>query len=257
MPPGGRSLPTNFESNGRVIPCKRENYESDKSLRQFRPPQTLWVLVGDLIVLAERRANRSRHPGGGRTRFYFDLGCPFSYLAAERIERVLGEVQWVPAAGLQPRADTRTELAGFRAHAETCAVALRLPLVWPDRLPSAISGASRAAAYAAEIGAGARFALAASRLAFCGGFDLDDPETLAEAAAAAGIPLRACLAAAGDPSRDAQLLARAQGLTNRGVRRLPAIRAGRRIFHGDRLLAEAAAMLRSQATYVRPLAPAG
>ena len=72
-------------------------------------------------------------------------------------------------------------------------MALRLPLVWPDRLPRRARGRSRAAAYAAEIGAGARFALAASRLAFCGGFDLDDPETLAEAAAAAGIPLRACL----------------------------------------------------------------
>jgi 2-hydroxychromene-2-carboxylate isomerase len=186
------------------------------------------------------------------TRFYFDLGCPFSYLAAERIERVLGEVQWVPAAGIGER-----DAAAVRAHAETCAVALRLPLVWPDRLAPAISGASRAAVYAAEIGAGARFALATSRLAFCGGFDLDDPETLAEAAAAAGIPLRACLAAAGDASRDAQLLAAGQGLTNRGVHRLPAIRVGRRIFQGDRLLAEAAALLRSQATYARPLAPAG
>ncbi len=193
----------------------------------------------------------------GGTRFYFDLGCPFSYLAAERVERVLGEAQWIPAAGLQPRADTPGDVAGFRAHAETSAVALRLPLVWPDRLPPVVSSASRAAAYAAEIGAGARFALAASRLAFCGGFDLDDPETLAEAAAAAGIPLRACLAAAGDCGRDAQLLATARSLANRGVRRLPAIRVGRRFFQGDRLLAEATALLRSQATYARPLAPAG
>ncbi len=208
--------------------------------------------MGELIVLAERRANRSRHSGATGRRFYFDLGCPFSYLAAERIERVLGEVQWIPAAAIGQR-----DAAAVRAHAETCAVALRLPLVWPDRLAPAISGASRAAAYAAEIGAGSRFALAASRLAFCGGFDLDDPETLAEAAAAAGIPLRACLAAAGDPSRDAQLLAAANDLANRGVRRLPAIRIGRRILQGDQLLAEAAALLRSQTTYVRPLAPAG
>ena len=37
----------------------------------------------------------------------------------------------------------------------------------------------------AEGGRGAGFVLAASRLAFCGGFDLEDPEILAEAAAAA------------------------------------------------------------------------
>ena len=60
----------------------------------------------------------------------------------------------------------------------------------------------RAAAYAAEQGRGRDFVLAAGRLAFCGGFDLDDPEILAEAAAAAGIPLEDCFHAAGDPRRD-------------------------------------------------------
>ncbi len=48
-------------------------------------------------------------------------------------------------------------------------------------------------AYASTIGCGAQFALAAMRLAFCGGFDLEDPEILAEAAAAAGIPLAGLL----------------------------------------------------------------
>ena len=60
----------------------------------------------------------------------------------------------------------------------------------------------RAAAYAAEQGRGGEFVLAAGRLAFAGGFDLDDPEILAEAAAAAGIPLEDCLHAAGDFARD-------------------------------------------------------
>ena len=40
----------------------------------------------------------------------------------------------------------------------------------------------RAAHYASQQGRGAAFVLAAGRLAFCGGFDLDDPELLAEAA---------------------------------------------------------------------------
>ena len=37
------------------------------------------------------------------------------------------------------------QLAAVRAHAETRAVALRLPLVWPDRLGADVSGALRAA----------------------------------------------------------------------------------------------------------------
>ena len=56
----------------------------------------------------------------------------------------------------------------------------------------------RVAAYAAEHDRGAAFTLAACRLAFCGGFDLEDPEVLAEAAAAAGLGLEESLRAAGD-----------------------------------------------------------
>ena len=44
----------------------------------------------------------------------------------------------------------------------------------------------------------AAFVLAATRLAFCGGFDLEDPEILAEAAAAAGIVLDDYLQASRD-----------------------------------------------------------
>lgn len=210
--------------------------------------------MGQLIDLAERRADRSR-PRRNDTRpaFFFDLACPFSYLAAERVERVLGDVDWVPVAlGPGPQL-THQELVAIRADAETCAVALRLPLVWPETFPSAAPRALRAASYAAERGAGARFALAASRLAFCGGFDLEDPEILAEAAAAAGIGLRDCLAAAGDAERDRALGATASGLQVRGVRTPPAIRLGASLFAGEGALAAATAMLRSHEVTGRPL----
>ena len=105
----------------------------------------------------------------------------------------------------------------------------------------------RAASYAAENGAGASFALAATRLAFCGGFDLEDPEILAVAAAAAGIPLEGCLLAARDPARDRPLWATARGLHARGVRALPALRLGRRFIEGDRILVEGAALLGARA----------
>jgi 2-hydroxychromene-2-carboxylate isomerase len=202
--------------------------------------------MGELIFFAERRADRSRGTGSVRPAFFFDLGCPFSYLMTERIERVLGEVEWIPTAGSVLRDDAEwSGSAAVRAHAETCAVALRLPLVWPDHFPGETPAALRAATYAAEIGAGGRFALAASRLAFCGGFDLEDPEILAEAAAAASIGLRDCLAAAGDLTRDGGLHATARGLLLKGVRRLPAIRIGDHWFDGDGALASAQAYLRS------------
>jgi 2-hydroxychromene-2-carboxylate isomerase len=215
--------------------------------------------MGELIVLAERLADRSRPAGlAGRPAFFFSLACPFSYLAAERVERVLGEVDWIPAARLeQSCAVAGVSLPQFCHEAERRAAELRLPLVWPDGFPEATPSALRAAAYAIELGAGARFVLAASRLAFCGGFDLEDPEILAEAAAAAGIPLEPCLAAARDRGRDAALEATGRGLATRGVGELPAVRVGRRWLSGERAVTEAAALVQALAAEGRPLAPAG
>ena len=56
----------------------------------------------------------------------------------------------------------------------------------------------RVAVLAAERGRGAAYVLAATRLAFCGGFDLDDPEILAEAATASGLTYEECMLAADD-----------------------------------------------------------
>jgi 2-hydroxychromene-2-carboxylate isomerase len=187
--------------------------------------------------------------------FFFDVSCPLSYLTAERIERKLGEVEWVPVdgaslrtgvAGLQAPAEAvhlETEVYGLRVRADSCAKALRLPLVWPDRFPEAARCAQRASTFACEIGAGAAFALAASRLAFCGGFDLEDPETLAEAAAAAGVPLEECLSAAGETWRDEELEANADLLRSRGISELPAIRIGHQWFEGEAGLLAAGAMI--------------
>jgi 2-hydroxychromene-2-carboxylate isomerase len=211
--------------------------------------------MGDLIVLKDRRKDLSRPTRSSRTAFFFDLACPFSYLAMERVERVLGEVDWVPTA--PPPFVGGRDQAELRAEAECRAAVLRLPLVWPDRFPARCPRALRAAVHAAETGTGPRFALAASRLAFCGGFDLEDPESLAEAAAAAGMHLDDCLAAAAESSRDDRLNETAKGLLRRGVLRLPAVRIGRRWVDGEDSLGEAGALLRAKAIAESPLAPAG
>jgi len=218
--------------------------------------------MGDVIVLRERREDRARPNRSPRPAFFFDLACPFSYLAMERVERVLGEVEWIPTAAVALHRESdyeqkRAHVEEIRACAERRALTLRLPLLWPERFPVHHPMALRAAAHAAETGAGARFAMAASRLAFCGGFDLDDPEILAEAGAAAGMQLDDCLSAAGDSSRDVQLHATALGLLARGVRRLPAVRIGRRWFDGEQTLGGAAALMRARVLSDRPLAPAG
>ncbi|MGO9821192.1 MAG: DsbA family protein [Solirubrobacteraceae bacterium] len=187
--------------------------------------------------------------------FFFDVACPLSYLTAERIERTIGRADWVPvaAAALHAELDFRS----VRERAQAQADALRLPLVWPERFPGHAPCALRATVRAIELGAGPRFALAASRLAFCGGFDLEDPETLAEAAAAAGVPLDDCLQAAGDPSHDRRLHSVAARLRSSGIEELPAIELDGRLLAGEAGLLAVRAMRDRSTLHARPLAPAG
>lgn len=208
--------------------------------------------MGQLIDLAGHRAKRSRidapaMPSG----FYYDLSCPFSYLAAERVERLLGEAAWHPVpspstapayAGRAGRRSTSGPSRSLRADAERAAAALRLPLSWPERFGADCHGLHRAAIRAAEFGAGARFALAALRLGFCGGFDLSDPAIIVEAAAAAGVPVETCLDAAIDPVYDLPLDQAARVLAAASVRERPAIQVGERFFEGRHAVVEAAAL---------------
>jgi 2-hydroxychromene-2-carboxylate isomerase len=210
--------------------------------------------MGQVIDLAQRREaaqrrTRTREPQ--RAQLFFDLACPFSYLAAERVERAFTQVTWTATSAetLQRRslADDAEWADRVRAAAERRAVELRLPLQWPEHFPREVPAAMRAAAYAAEEGRGGEFVLAAGRLAFAGGFDLDDPEILAEAAAAAGIPLYDCLSAAGDFARDGVAEDIGRKLLAAGADRLPALRVGRSLFWGEQRVGAAAASVR-QAT---------
>jgi 2-hydroxychromene-2-carboxylate isomerase len=204
--------------------------------------------MGEVIELKDQLADRSRPRRGVRATFFYDIACPFSYLVADRVERALGQVEWVPAPAVALDGGARWALFdATRELAERHAVAARLPLVWPDQFPANTRHALRAASYAAENGAGASFALAAARLAFCGGFDLEDPEILGIAAAAAGLPVDECLLAAREPARDLVLWATARGLRARGVNALPALRLGRRFIEGERILSEGAALLGAHA----------
>jgi len=220
--------------------------------------------MGDLLHFpAERRRGRDDRCAPPPA-FFFDVTSPLSYLTAERVERRLPEAQWVAVDGaaLVPAperedAEREDELARMRARAEAQAQALRLPLVWPDEFPMRAPRAQRAAALACELGAGPQFALAASRLAFCGGYALDDPEIIAEAAAAAAVPLAPCLQAARESWRDEELGELTGALRSAGITRLPAFRVGSRWLQGEGALGAACAMVARARLAQGPLAPAG
>jgi 2-hydroxychromene-2-carboxylate isomerase len=211
----------------------------------------VFAFVGQVISLADRRAAhraQALRRSVSRAEFFFDLACPFSYLAAERVERGFDRVVWTPVTtAALTRGAASADPAAFeslRAAAEVRAKDLRMPLVWPDRAPADVPNAMRAASLAAERGRGGAFVLAAGRLAFCGGFDLDDPEILAEAAAAAGLGLEDCLRAAGDIGRDGAMESAGRRLLAAGADRLPALRVGRALFWGEGRVGEASSAAR-------------
>jgi 2-hydroxychromene-2-carboxylate isomerase len=192
--------------------------------------------MAEVIQLTQRRPGRSgRHatlshtPETAPTTLYFDLASPYTYLVAERIERRVGDATW-RAAGLRHALARRDEVV---ASAQRRANALRMPLVWPERFPSRVVSAMRVATYAHEQCLGARFAIAAGRLAFCGGFDLEDPDILAEAAAAAGLDVDGALLAARDPRRDHQIDMAGRAVGHAGGALLPALEYEHRLYSGE------------------------
>ncbi len=181
----------------------------------------------------------------------FDLASPATYLAAERADRLLPGARWRPVHGdllLPPRRPLGS--LRERANVEARAARLRLPLVWPDH-PVRARLALRVAALADDRGRGAAFVQAAARLAWCGGYDLEDPEVLAEAAGAAGLAVEDALAAARDGARDGAMVDEAGRLRVLGVTELPVVRVGERLVAGEERLAVAAALARRDGALAR------
>jgi 2-hydroxychromene-2-carboxylate isomerase len=183
-------------------------------------------------------ADRSR-PSFDAARFFYALDCPLSYLTAERVERALGEIEWVPVLGPLSEQDGPAACAEREASArermrlaEREAQTLALPLVEPHRFPMDSRKAARAAAFAADAGVGSTFALAVSRLAFCGGFDISSDNVIEEAAAVAGLNPADAVTAARDARLDLRLDATGRGLRARGIVSPPAINIGESWFDG-------------------------
>lgn len=187
-----------------------------------------------------------------RPLFFFDLGSPYAYLAAERVNALfaaeVGEPpEWQPVLlGALFKRFERDSWANGPGRAEGIAELERRakayglpPIRWPDPFPGNTLFAMRVATYANQIGRVVAFSLAAFRQAFAAGRDLSDPDSVLIAAAAAEIHPRAVLAAAQRDSVKTTLREATERAARIGVRGVPSVAVGAQVFWGDDRLAEA------------------
>jgi 2-hydroxychromene-2-carboxylate isomerase len=186
--------------------------------------------------------------------FYFDLGSPYAYLAAERISGLFAEAgpqqpEWQPIllGGLFKRfgrgswALTERRAAGI-AEVERRAAAYGLPPIrWPDPFPGNTLLAMRAATYAKQGGRTIAFALAAFRQAFAAGRDLSSEDNVVIAGAAAELHPRALLRAVQTEGVKSALRAATERAGDLGVRGVPSVVVDGEVFWGDHRLEEAVA----------------
>jgi 2-hydroxychromene-2-carboxylate isomerase len=193
--------------------------------------------------------------------FYYDLGSPYAYLAAERLTRVLPEMPvWQPIllggiwkeTGGQSWAVTDRREEGMAEVERRAAEYDLMPIRWPEGWPNNTLNAMRVAVWAQQIGRTVAFSLAAFRQAFAGGKDLSDIDYVLMAAAACELHPNAVLKAIEAQSVKDRLRQVTSRAYQRGVRGVPTIAVGDELFWGDDRLEEAAAAMAGG-----PKAPAG
>jgi 2-hydroxychromene-2-carboxylate isomerase len=184
--------------------------------------------------------------------FFYDLGSPYAYLAAERVNQVLPEVPvWQPillgaiwqhtGGGSWSLTEKREE--GMREVERRAAERNLQPIRWPDPWPANYLTAMCAATFAQKSGRAVAFSLAAFRQAFAGGKDLSVADNVLIAAAACELHPRAVLKgietkAVKDALREATDEAAARGVTG-----VPTVAVGDELFWGDDRLEDAAAAM--------------
>jgi 2-hydroxychromene-2-carboxylate isomerase len=187
--------------------------------------------------------------------FYFDVGSPYAYLAAERLHTVLpASVRWQPLLlgglfkangrsswALGDQARRREGMAEVERRAREYGLP---PLRWPDPWPSDYLLAMRLATFAFTVGRGVEFALCAFRDAFQRGRQLHERAHVLDAAERAGLDRREAEAAADAPQVKRALREATEQARARGVFGVPTIAVGAELFWGDDRLEDAAAALR-------------
>jgi 2-hydroxychromene-2-carboxylate isomerase len=181
--------------------------------------------------------------------FYFDLGSPYAYLAAERIQSVLPVVPvWQPIllggiwkeTGGRSWATTEKREQGIAEIERRAAEYGLMPVRWPDGWPNNTLTAMRAATFAQQTGRAVAFSLAAFRQAFAAGRDLSNVDNVLIAAAACELHPNAVLKGIAMQSTKDRLREATREAYERGVRGVPTVAVGNDLFWGDDRLEEAA-----------------
>jgi 2-hydroxychromene-2-carboxylate isomerase len=190
--------------------------------------------------------------------FYFDLGSPYAYLAAERLHTLVAEpIEWQPVllGGLFRHTgrsswslgDKQRRRAGM-AEVERRAHSYGLPpMRWPDPWPSDYLTAMRAATFAFTVERGREFALQAFRDAFQRGLDLSVVAHVLEVGERAGLDRRELETATQDPQIKQALRQATDAAHELGVIGVPTVAIDRELFWGDDRLGDAGAYLNAVA----------
>jgi 2-hydroxychromene-2-carboxylate isomerase len=181
--------------------------------------------------------------------FYYDLGSPYAYITAERINSTLPVVpEWQPILlggvfkatgrsswGLGP--EREAGMAECERRAERYGL---MPFRWPDKWPGNYLAAMRAATFAKKSGRAVAFSLAAFRQQFAAGRDLSELDNVLLAAAACELHPRAVTTGIESKSVKDELRRATEEAVERGVIGVPTVRVGDELFWGDDRLGEVA-----------------
>jgi 2-hydroxychromene-2-carboxylate isomerase len=180
--------------------------------------------------------------------FFFGVMSPYSWLAAERIGKLLPDARWRGVlAGVVFKAHGRiswglTERrAEGLADCEARATAYGLgPIRWPDPWPTSDLLAARAMIVADNRGLLEEFALSAMRLAFLDGRDLEQHETVIEAGRRVGIEASELDAGVQQQAVKDRLRSMTDDALALGVFGVPTVAVGTELFWGDDRLGDGA-----------------
>jgi 2-hydroxychromene-2-carboxylate isomerase len=166
-----------------------------------------------------------------------------AYLAAERVNHVLGEVpEWIPVRLDEPGPfRCAEEVAAYREDVERAARAQEVqPLRWPDPFPADSEFAMLVATYAKQIGRAVAFSLAAFRQAFAAGRDLSLPDNVFIAAASSELHPRSLETAINRQAIKDRLREATERAGDLGVFGVPTVVVNGEVFWGDDRLGDAA-----------------
>ena len=185
--------------------------------------------------------------------FFFGAMSPYSWISAERIERLLPQARWrgiflggmFKSNGRVSWGLTEERDAGI-ADCEARAAKYGLgPIVWPEPWPTNDLHVARAMAYADMHGQLRPFALSAMRLSFLEGANIGELDSVLEAGRRIGIEPTVLDAALGEQAVKDALRQSTDDALAQGVFGVPTVIVDGELFWGDDRLQDAADAYRS------------